>query len=312
MPEPTVRMKPGHQKPVRALAFSPDGRYLASGSDDATVCLWDVKTGGRLKVHRRTRYRWGITAAAFSGDGRKVVSISEAVKGSARHMTQPMLWDVMTGEAVEAGPAAKRFMHRFTALACSEPLDRVALAGDVLWLVDPDTGRIVAEPPMDVDEFTEATAVVFAGRELVSGHRGGGLAVWSGGTGKLQQRLDDGHGDAVTALAFVRRRSVLVSAGADKAVCTWNLQTGKRSKRAAVENPVTCLEAVPLSPQFLSLDSGGGICRWSTSPLSCLGRAMPKRPPSALAGSPDGIHLATGDDAGGIEIWLTSELLPAR
>jgi WD40 repeat protein len=45
-----VRTLKGHTKTVRSVAFSPDGRLLASGSDDGTVKLWEVATGSLVRT----------------------------------------------------------------------------------------------------------------------------------------------------------------------------------------------------------------------------------------------------------------------
>ena len=63
---------PGHGGPVHAVAFSPDGRHLASASDDRTVKVWAVWTGQEaltLKGHTGPVY-----SVAFSPDGRLLVS----------------------------------------------------------------------------------------------------------------------------------------------------------------------------------------------------------------------------------------------
>ena len=77
-----------HGKWVRCLAFSPDGKTLASGAEgDPTVKLWDVRTG---KVKRTLEHRFRVTSVAFSPDGRTLVSVGGDQTGR--------LWDPQTGK----------------------------------------------------------------------------------------------------------------------------------------------------------------------------------------------------------------------
>jgi WD40 repeat protein/serine/threonine protein kinase len=65
----------GHARPVKALAFSPDGRRLvtAAGSDE-TIKLWDARTGEEILT--LGRHPGWVSSVAFSGDGHKIVSAS--------------------------------------------------------------------------------------------------------------------------------------------------------------------------------------------------------------------------------------------
>jgi len=85
-----LRTMTGHTANVRATAFSPDSRLLASGGDDATVKLWETATGREIMT--LNGHSLSVKALTFSSDGKLLVSGSD--DGSAR------LWDVSRGEAL--------------------------------------------------------------------------------------------------------------------------------------------------------------------------------------------------------------------
>lgn len=97
-----VRKLLGHANKVNSVAFSPDGRFIASGSADRTMCFWDVQTGAQVGEPLRG-HTDSVTSVAFSPDGRSIASGSWD--------TTVRVWDARidvsgAGQSLETGDAA--------------------------------------------------------------------------------------------------------------------------------------------------------------------------------------------------------------
>ena len=133
---PGIRILTGHTYPVYSVAFSPDGKTLASGSADDTIRLWDVATG-RPIGNPLTVHSGAVESVAFSPDGK--VLASGNYDGAVR------LWDVATGQAIgkpltgNPGPVdSVAFSPDGKTLASSD--------GDDIRLWDVATGQAIGKP----------------------------------------------------------------------------------------------------------------------------------------------------------------------
>jgi eukaryotic-like serine/threonine-protein kinase len=218
---------------VLSVAFSPDGRLIATATGSASgekklgnVEVWDAHTGA-LKWSRvgHTAY---ATSVAFSPDGRLVAS------GGWDHEVK--FWDASDG-------ALKRTLRgdgKVYAVAFSPDGRTLASTNQqTVQLWDVETGQSrqsLAGHTYPVD------AVVFSldGQMVASANMGGNIRIWSTQTSALKQTLK-GQNDFVVSLSFSPDGKLLASGSYDSTVVLWNTQTGVQEKTLNHADKVTAV-----------------------------------------------------------------------
>jgi WD40 repeat protein len=210
---------------VTSVAFSQDGRFVLTGSDDHTARLWDVATG--LQIRAYVGHTDEVTSVALSPDGRSLLTGSE--DKTAR------LWSVTSGEQFRSFDTSET---NFSVHAVAfSPNGRYALAAswDMAWLRDRSTGQPIRGFGAH-DEVISAAAFSPDGRYVVTGSNfspNGTNSVdktarlWDVTTGH-QIRTFEGHTSAITSVAFSANGRFLLTGSRDCTARLWNVKTGKQ------------------------------------------------------------------------------------
>ncbi|MCI0542103.1 MAG: protein kinase [Verrucomicrobiales bacterium] len=285
---------PGHTAEIASIAFSRDGKTLASASWDNTVRVWDIVSRNPIRTFRENRSP--ALGAALTRDGNTLVL--EDGHGNAGS------WDVATGRKTaeyEIGP-----MAWVLAVALSPGEDTLAMVSNDghVWLSNfPARRRRSAltghQGPI------ESVAFAASGRLLATAGADNTVRVWDVAA-ERQVALLRGHAAPVTSVAFAPDGETLVSGGLDRTVKVWD--AAGRTNANLLKGPPKWTDAVAFAPDgktLASVDYTPPLVRlWDLPSRRSLGDLRGHSDVARCAAfSPDGKTLASGSHDRTVKLW---------
>ncbi|GMU01254.1 hypothetical protein KH5H1_53740 [Corallococcus caeni] len=291
----TLRWSKRIQGSVLALAFTPDGRVLASGHYDSVVRLWDVERGELLA--ELPGHTAEVHAVAFSPDGRWLASAGRP--GEIR------VWDWRQGRqhAVIQGHS-----DVVLGLAFSPDGRRLASGGldKAVRVWDVETGA--EQLRFEHDDNVIAVAFSPDGGRLLSTSADRSARVWDLASRKEVHRLV-GHEEKVEAGAFSSDGQRIMTAAGDRAVRFWDARSGQLVDVLRDSGNVS---VAAIDGGFQLLVQGGWDGRVRL--LDARGGALLERLDAhhaavmSVALSPDGRTFASGGMDGVLDVWRRPEV----
>ncbi len=194
----------GHKETINTVVFDPGGRFLASGSSDDTLIVWDATSGEELlTLHQGNEY--DVTAAAFSPDSKHIVT------GDGENELK--VWDAATGEEIET---LTGHTERITCAAFGA--DGRIVSGswdDTIRIWKGDKMRTLPGHTADIT----ALVVDSTGTRIIPASEDKTLKIWETKSGKLQSTLH-GHTGSIRCLALSPDDRLIVS-GSNKEIRLW-------------------------------------------------------------------------------------------
>ncbi len=261
-----VRKFAGHKDALYAVALSPDGQTLATGSYDQKVKLWNVASGAEMKT--LSGHNGGVFGLSFRPDGKVLASASadRTVK----------LWDVATGKRLDtfSQPLKEQNTVAFS------PDSKSIAAGGVdnrirIWTVSAEAQE--GTNPLRLTRFAHEGAILNLlysadGNTLVSSAADRTVKLWKAAD-VTEQALLEPQSDWAPALALIGGQIAL--GRLDGTLAFYDLATGKpapAAKPAAAMKPAA-KPAMPATPEIARLEPRG-ITAGTTTKVKLVGKNL--------------------------------------
>jgi WD40 repeat protein len=292
----------GHIGSVRAVAYSPNGRWIVTGGIDNRVILRPRGPGSDRVL---TGHRDWVNAFAFTRDSRYLISAG----GRTEHASQDgriLIWDTTSGQQLRALPDQGDAV-RSLALIDDQTLAAAGADGRArIWDIKSGTREKVLTGHKD---RIFGVAVSADGSVIASAGRDGQIRLWSR-TGEQVAPPLIGHGAAVRAVVQLDNGE-FVTAGTDARLIFWAHTALNRPRlRRVLDDPNRPVRAVTVNDEADLVAEGnddGTVTLRRVTDLASVGVHIETgiNPVWGIAFSPHGDRLATTTSRGVLQLWDT-------
>ena len=286
---------------IHAIAVSPNGEYLVSGSDNGTVSVWKIQTGELIKSplegHSNT-----VMSVSFSPDGFHFASGS--IDGNV------IIWN-LDGESVTcSGPGSSDDGKYKDNAVCFSPDGKQVASGssNTIRIWDSKSGELVATTFKGHSDFINSVCYSPDGKRIVSGSWSKTIHIWDVSNGALLLALQ-GHPEVIISVTYSHDNSYILSGSYDGTIRVWDADNGRpvRDPIRAHEYGVSSVCFSPDDTYFVSGSYDKTVCAWNTSTRELLFKANVSSTVNSVVFLPSfdskHINFASASLDGSIRIW---------